>query len=336
MNIANAARLTTDEFAGALDLRQALDKTQDPDIAPTTDEEFRLLLTLDETENSEHDRVAAFEDGQPIALGHLERTRDVANPTFAVLMIDAHNADIPHTRPVLARLLDLAEADGRTSILSWGDLNDARDEFWTTVGASRRQVDRDSDLYLDDVDPDLMSRWVEARRERASSVELVAWSGLPPDEHLDAFVATRNAMNDAPRDDIEVSDFVATVDATKAEAQAWMTLGWSLHGLLAIEEDGSAVGMSNVMVNSHRPDASWQGDTVVLNQHRQRGVGRWLKAAMYFHLRESIPEVTRLRTGNAESNDPMLAINVAMGYRPAHASAGWQADISTLRAGLAT
>jgi hypothetical protein len=57
---------------------------------------------------------------------------------------------------------------------------------------------------------------------------------------------------------------------------------------------------------------------------------------MYFHLRESIPEVTRLRTGNAESNDPMLAINVAMGYRPAHASAGWQADISTLRAGLAT
>ena len=334
MHIVDAARLTADEFAGALDLRQALDRAKDPDIPPTTGDEFRLLLTVDQTENSEHDRIAAYRDGRAIAIGHLERTRDVANPTFAVLEIDAHDAELPHTHPVLARLLDLAEADGRKSILAWGDLNDTRDGFWTSIGAPRRQVDRDSDLYLDEVDPDLMSRWVEARRDRASSVELVAWSELPPDQHIDAFVAARNAMNDAPRDGIEVSDFVVTADAARTEATAWMALGWDLHGLLAIEEDGTAVGMSNVMVNTHRPAASWQGDTVVLDRHRQRGVGRWLKAAMYFHLREKLPELTRLRTGNAESNDPMLAINVAMGYRPAHESAGWQADVSTLRAGL--
>ena len=251
-----------------------------------------------------------------------------------MLEIHAADAEIPRTRPVLARLLDLAEADGRTSILAWGDLNDARDTFWTSIGASRRQTDRDSDLYLDEVDPDLMNRWVEARRDRASSVELIAWSGLPPDQHFDAFVTARNAMNDAPRDGIEVSDFVTTAEATRKEARAWMALGWDLHGLLAIEADGSAVGMSNVMVNTHRPAASWQGDTVVLDKHRQRGVGRWLKAAMYLHVRENLPELTRLRTGNAESNDPMLAINVAMGYRLAHESAAWQANVSTLRAGL--
>ena len=334
MHIVDAARLTADEFVGALDLRQALDRAKDPDIPPTTSDEFRLLLTVDRTENSEHDRIAAYENGRAIAIGHLERTRDVANPTFAVLEIDAADAEIPRTRPVLARLLDLAEADGRTSILAWGELNDARDTFWTSIGASRRQTERDSDLHLDDVDADLMADWVDARWERASSVELVAWSGEPPDEHFDAFVVTRNAMNDAPRDDIEVSDFVTTAEATSKEARAWTALGWDLHGLLAIEEDGSAVGMSNVMVNTHRPDASWQGDTVVLDQHRQRGVGRWLKAAMYFHVRENLPELTRLRTGNAESNDPMLAINVAMGYRPAHASAGWQTDRSSLRAAL--
>ena len=56
---------------------------------------------------------------------------------------------------------------------------------------------------------------------------------------------------------------------------------------------------------------------------------------MWRRLRENHPELTRLRTGNADSNDGMLAINVAMGYRPAHESAGWQADVATLRAGLA-
>jgi GNAT superfamily N-acetyltransferase len=236
---------------------------------------------------------------------------------------------------VLSRLLDRADAHDRSSILAWGDLTDAEETFWTALGATRRIVERESDLLLDDVDTDLMARWIDARRERASSVELVSFVEMPPEEHLDELVVARNAMNDAPRDDIEVHDFVHSAQDITREARAWSRLGWELHGLLALESDGSAAAMTTVLLSNHRPDASLQGDTVVLNQHRRRGIGRWIKAAMFFHLRENRPQVSRLRTGNAESNDPMLAINVAMGFEPAHACAIWQADLATLRTGLA-
>ena len=36
MHIADAARLTSDEFEATLELRQTLDRAKDPDIAPTT------------------------------------------------------------------------------------------------------------------------------------------------------------------------------------------------------------------------------------------------------------------------------------------------------------
>jgi mycothiol synthase len=335
MQIVDASRLTEDEFARALDLRQLLDRTVDPDMEPTGATELRLWLTVCEIEDADHDFVVAFDGTRAVALGHLERTRDPANFQLAFLEIECLDDDIADTRPVLDRLLDLAEADGRTSILAFGDLTDARDGFWSALGATRRQEVRQSDLILSEVDPALMRAWVEGHEERAASVELVQWKGNPPDEHLDAVVAAYNAMNDAPRDGIDMDDFVYTPDRIAHETKAWAALGYETHGMVAVEEDGSAAGLTTVLVNTHRPEASWQGDTGVLERHRRRGIGRWIKAAMWFHLRENAPHVPRLRTGNAESNDAMLAINVEMGFRPAHVSGLWQADMSTLRASLA-
>jgi hypothetical protein len=41
--------------------------------------------------------------------------------------------------------------------------------------------------------------------------------------------------------------------------------------------------------------------------------------------------VTRVDTFNAGSNEPMLNINVAMGFRPIHLSRAWQGDLATAR-----
>ena len=95
------------------------------------------------------------------------------------------------------------------------------------------------------------------------------------------------------------------------------------------------MGHTAVHVNTHRPAASWQWDTVVLTAHRGRGIARWLKAAMWQYLRESEPEVTHLRTENAIDNDPMLSINQAMGFVPTNRFGGWQADLDTFRRALA-
>ena len=142
-------------------------------------------------------------------------------------------------------------------------------------------------------------------------------------------------MNDAPLGAIDIDDEVFTAESTRREFEAFEAVGWELRALLAVDPAGAAAALTTVCINGHRPEASWQGDTAVLRHHRRRGIGRWIKAEMWQRLRGDRPDITHLRTGNAENNAAMLAINVAMGYEPVHVMAGWQAGIATLRAGLA-
>ena len=63
---------------------------------------------------------------------------------------------------VLAGLILRARADGRTSLLAWGDLTPNADAFSTGLGAQLRDTEQESSLDLASVDPELMRRWADA------------------------------------------------------------------------------------------------------------------------------------------------------------------------------
>ncbi len=84
------------------------------------------------------------------------------------------------------------------------------------------------------------------------------------------------------------------------------------------------------------PEVAYQGDTGVYPKHRERGLGRWLKAAMALRLLAERPGVDRIVTENAESNEAMLKINVDMGFRPRQNWGGWQIPRDRARASLSS
>ena len=131
-----------------------------------------------------------------------------------------------------------------------------------------------------------------------------------------------------------MADTVVDAAMVRAEIEARAARGLEYHGVLAVTAVGEAAGTTEVFVNRHRPAASWQWSTVVLPAHRGRGIGRWVKAAMWQRLRTTEPEVTALETGNAASNAHMLAINIEMGFQPTHLTGCWQAGIDTLEANI--
>jgi GNAT superfamily N-acetyltransferase len=71
--------------------------------------------------------------------------------------------------------------------------------------------------------------------------------------------------------------------------------------------------------------------TGVFPQYRNKGLGRWLKAAMLERVMRERPEVKVVRTGNADSNAAMLKINHELGFKPYMASAIWQVELDKVR-----
>ena len=329
MRIIDARSLDDTEFAAALKLQQAVDRERDPDLPVTPAAELRGIFDDDATDHCRHERVLAFEAGRAAAIGHVELTVDPANAAVAGVEITPARAEV--SAAVLDELLQRARADGRTSVIAWGDHTPDADRFWTALGAELRYTEQESRLDMASVDPQLMAQWVAAG---PADLELVHWARQCPEDRIDALVATANAMNDAPTDDLDIADTIVDRVMVRAEIEARNARGLEYQGVLAVTADGEAAGTTEVFVNRHRPAASWQWSTVVLPAHRGRRIGRWMKASMWQRLRATEPDVAWLQTGNAASNAHMLAINNEMGFKPTHLMGCWQMDLDTLEAGL--
>ena len=329
MRITDARSLDDAALAAALELQQRLDRQRDPGLPVTPAAELRGVFDDDATDYARHQRIVASTGATAAAIGHLELPVDPGN--LELTQVEITPADDEVTAAVLAELLRRARADGRTSVVAWGDHTPQRHDFWTGLGAGLRYTEQESSLDLAAVDPQLMDQWIQSG---PPDLELVHWARRCPDQWIDAQVATANAMNDAPTDDLDMADTVVDAPMVRAEIEARNARWLEYQGILAVTADGEAAGTTEVFVNRHRPAASWQWSTVVLPAHRGRRIGRWLKAAMWQRLRTAEPEVTGLQTGNAASNAHMLAINTEMGFKPTHLMGCWQADLEVLEAEL--
>jgi mycothiol synthase len=226
---------------------------------------------------------------------------------------------------LLAAVVDGAVAAGCTLLGFTTRDGTAGQPFLAARGAETRQPIRISHLRIAEVDRALLNDWVGRASERAGRYSLVGWDDPCPEEELERFTEVVHVMNTAPLDDLERDDDVWTPD----DIRLWQAClgrrgheGWTL---CARDDDtGRYVGFTEMGFWPWAPTRGFQGDTGVHPDHRNRGLGRWLKAAMLLRLLDERPEVTVVETGNASSNDAMLAINVAMGFRPAHHGAYWQ------------
>ena len=87
---------------------------------------------------------------------------------------------------------------------------------------------------------------------------------------------------------------------------------------VAIAPDGTWVGNSTIEWNMEPGSTmAWQENTLVMPEHRGHRLGWAMKAATHRALNESAPQLRHIATWNSHINDQMIAINEALGYRPA-------------------
>jgi mycothiol synthase len=243
-----------------------------------------------------------------------------------------------HRRRGAGRALILALAgaiadDGREAMIAYGAEAGAGPAFGAAAGLTMKQVERASRLLTADLDRAMLDEWIERAAERAAGYSLLGWEGRIAPADAARFAAVRELMSTAPLDDLDWEDERHTAEETLADDESLAAKRF-VPKVVIVREDatGDWVGFSSIFLDGCRPSIAEQADTVVHPDHRNRGLGRWLKAVNAIWLLDEHPEVESVRTWNAQSNDAMLGINVAMGFRPAVISQTWQGPVKDVLA----
>ena len=177
--------------------------------------------------------------------------------------------------------------------------------------------ERVSQLRISDLDFDMLEGWVERAAERARDYELLFLPMPIPEEHRPRMIKVMEVMNTAPLEDFEEEptvwdeEMLQDVETTEILKQNDIYTYVARH-----KPTGDFVGYTSLVFQALHPETSNQWDTGVDPEHRNLGLGRWLKAAMMLKFLVEHPDVKVVETQNADSNEPMLNINVAMGFKP--------------------
>ncbi|GEM84151.1 GNAT family N-acetyltransferase [Meiothermus hypogaeus] len=237
---------------------------------------------------------------------------------------------------LLRHITEVAEQAGRSLLITstnsrvpWGEA------LMQKLGAEKALESHTNQLVLRELDQHLVKSWLEQGQEKAVEFELLFWEGAYPQEHLTAFAALMDVMNTAPRGSLQVEDFQLTPELLRQIEQMLFAAGnerWTL--VVREKASGQLAGYTEITWHKGRPQIINQQGTGVLTEFRNKGLGRWLKAAMLDKLLHERPEARFVRTGNADANAPMLKINQALGFQPYIAQATWQIETTRVRAWL--
>lgn len=240
-------------------------------------------------------------------------------------------------RRLLARIVDVPRRENRRLMFTGTSGNvPAGEGFVRRLGARMGMATHTNQLDLMALDRELLAGWQVRAGERASDFDLGLWTEDYPEEHIEAVAAMWEAMNFAPRDDLEMEDFHWTPERLRQFEAADRARGRDRWTMYVRERDtGRFAGMTEVTWHPNRPEIINQGMTAVFPQDQGRGLGRWLKAAMLEKILRDRPQARWVRTGNADSNAAMLKINREVGFVPYESHYVWQVETDQVEAYLA-
>lgn len=160
----------------------------------------------------------------------------------------------------------------------------------------------------------------------AQGYEVVTWSGRTPEEHVEGMcdlyrrMSTDVPQGDAGREEeVWTPERVEANDTRREESGARTVFAMARH-----TASGQAVAYSYLQTPPRRPAAAYQEDTLVAAEHRGHRLGTLVKTAALRRAVAEWPQVQRIHTWNAGENEPMLAINTALGYRPVSIEGIWE------------
>jgi GNAT superfamily N-acetyltransferase len=272
---------------------------------------------------------------RPVAVGSLEVTRD-DNLGFIEgnLWVDPTERRRGHGAALLTELENCARELGRPTLVIFviegsGEIGTgANRTFAAHHGYRVAEENVRRDLAWPRPVGELDRLWSEWTLF-ADDYEIVAWTNGTPDELLEGRAHLSAIMPaETPHVDIDVEaehwdgQRVRHHEATTDRMGRDLLVAAARH-----RSSGELVGYSELTVSREQPQTAYQWDTLVVRAHRGHRLGGLLKVATMRLLEAGQYATTKITTFNSTLNQPMIAVNEALGARVAGAMVAWRKDV---------
>jgi GNAT superfamily N-acetyltransferase len=219
-------------------------------------------------------------------------------------------------RELLRHEAGRAEANGRSLFSANVTAGTAGDAFAQAVGARLDLEEVRRIQYLDEIPPGTIASLRATAEKAATGYSLVSWTGDTPDEYCGPLAEVFNAFNDAPHGENREPEIW---DAQRVRERAGFVVRTGLLRGYAVAALSGATGemaaFSEVVVDPEHSRWGFQQLTAVLRAHRGHRLGLLVKTAMLELLTLEEPQLEMIVTGNAASNQHMIAVNEQLGYK---------------------
>lgn len=263
----------------------------------------------------------ALLDGVPVSVAELDfsLTDNLDRAWLRVYTAPGQRGN-GYARQLLDHLEGLCREAGRTifntDITYPMEPEDVRDvHFATRQGYAMALGDVQRVLDLP-VAAQLLDNLATQAAPQHTAYSLHAFSGAVPEEVIADYAALTSAVaTEAPMGSLGLEPSRAGLQAFRDETAVLAKQGRTRHGAYAVAADGRLAGYTDIVTAEHDPGRSYQWGTLVLREHRGHQLGLTLKVLNVATLQAKRPDITVVRTWNAESNTHMVGVNEQLGYR---------------------
>jgi GNAT superfamily N-acetyltransferase len=201
--------------------------------------------------------------------------------------------------------------------------------FAAAMGAKPAQEDVRRRLDLAAVDDAGLAALRDEAAGRATGYQVVSWRDRVPEPYAaDAAYLDGGLVTDSPQGDRHREPPRMDVARLREREDSLAAAGRRVYSVGAVHVDsGRLVAMTDLALERTSPWHAWQWITLVEPRHRGRRLGALVKAENLRRVREHEPDLRVVDAWNAAANQPMIAVNDAMGFRPVDRWVNWQQDV---------
>lgn len=325
MRIVRLDPADSDAVRGCYEVHEAAAAIDDPHEPPMSPPVFSVWLSSGWEGNPGEVWYVPGEDPDEVIAWFRLDLPDLENRdhAFAIPTVHPRSRRRGVGRSLLRHAAARAAANDRSVLASVAVQDSAGVAFAHSVGAKLGLIEARRMLDLGKVPTSQFTRLREEAEPKSAGYTIVTWTGSTPEEYLGLVAEAFNAMNDAPRDE-GWEDDIWDADRIRERGNRIVRLtdvrGYSVAAIH--DATGEMAGLTQVEVDPAHPDLGYQGLTAVIGKHRGHRLGLLTKALMLEWLATAEPQIERVLTGNAASNEHMIAVNQTLGfelYGP-----GWQ------------